>query len=102
MNMNLSQSDPPQISSITYLSDLSELSPEHDNIDVQVALEDGREFTFVVATPNNIFWCMENENVDYFFGEPILFVKRLTAENIEKAIKAIVSEDNGRWLKVYG
>ena len=90
------------IKSITYLSDLSEVNPEHDNLDVKVVLEDGREFTFVVATPNNVFWCMENEGIDYFFGEPMLFVKCLTTENIEKAIKAIITEDNGRWLKVYG
>ena len=45
---------------------------------------------------------MENEGIDYFFGEPMLFVKCLTPENIEKAIRAIVAEDNGRWLKVYG
>lgn len=100
--MNLSQGGPPQIRSITYLSDLSEVNPEHDNVDVHVALEDGRESTFVVATPNNVFWCMENENVEYFFGEPILFVKCLTVENIEKAINAIVLEGNGRWLKAYG
>jgi hypothetical protein len=78
------------------------VNPEHDNLDVHIVLEDGREFTFVVATPNNVFWCMENEGLDYFFGEPMLFVKCLTAENIEKAIRAIVEEDNGRWLKVYG
>lgn len=102
MDMNLSQGDSVQISSITYLSDLSEANPENDNIDVHVVLADGREFTFVVATPNNIVWCMENEKADYFFGEPILFVRCLTAENIEKAIKAIVAEDNGRWLEIYG
>lgn len=94
--------EPVKIKSITFLSALSEVNPEHDNLDVQVVLEDGREFTFVVATPNNVFWCMENERIDYFFGEPMLFVKCLTAENIEKAIKAIIQEDDGRWLKVYG
>ena len=91
-----------KIKSITYLSDLSDVNTEHDNLDVHVALEDGREFTFVVATPNNVFWCMENEGIDYFFGEPMLFVKCLTPENIEKAIRAIILEDDGRWLKIYG
>jgi hypothetical protein len=100
--MGSSRSDCVEIKSITCLSDLSELNPENDNIDVHVVLGDGREFTFVVATPNNIFWCMDNEGKDYFFGEPMLFVKQLTIENIDKAIRAIVSEDNGRWLTVYG
>ena len=90
------------IKSIVYLSDWSEVNPENDNIDVHVVLEDGREFTFVVATPNNVFWCMDNERKDYFFGEPMLFVKNLTAENIERVVNAIVSEDDGRWLRVYG
>ncbi|HSS99686.1 MAG TPA: hypothetical protein VLK33_21780 [Terriglobales bacterium] len=95
-------SHPAKIKSIAYLSELSDVNPEHDNIDVHVSLHDDREFTFVIATPNNIFWCMENDGIDYFFGEPMLFVKSLTAENIQKAIKAIVEEDNGRWLTVYG
>jgi hypothetical protein len=100
--MALPQSECAKIKKIEYLSELSEVNTEHDNLDVHVVLEDGREFTFVVATPNNVFWCMENEGIDYFFGEPILFVRCLTAENIEKAIRAIITEDDGRWLKVYG
>lgn len=102
MGMKSPRNSSVKIKSIDYLCDLSEVNPEHDNVDVHVTLEDGREFTFVIATPNNVFWCMENEGIDYFFGEPMLFVKNLTAENIEKAITAIVSEDNGRWLEVYG
>jgi hypothetical protein len=100
--MTFAQDGGVTIRSIEYLCDLSEVNPEHDNLDVHVVLEDGREFTFVVATPNNVFWCMENEGADYFFGEPMLFVKCLTAENIEKAIKAILVEDDGRWLEIYG
>lgn len=90
------------IKQIHYLSDLSECNPENDSVDVHVVLEGGREHTFLVATPNNIFWCMENENVDYYFGDPVVFVKMLTRENIEKALRAIVNEDGGRWLNVYG
>jgi hypothetical protein len=90
------------IKSIICLSDWSEVNPENDNIDVHVVLEDGREFTFVVATPNNVYRCMDNEKTDYFFGEPMLFVKNLTVENLERAVNAIMSEDDGQWLKVYG
>jgi hypothetical protein len=90
------------IKSIVYLSDWSEINPLNDNIDVHIVLEDGCEYTFVIATPNNVFWCMENEGKDYFFGVPMLFVKNLMVENIERAINAIVSEDGGRWLGVYG
>jgi hypothetical protein len=45
---------------------------------------------------------MDNEGKDYFFGEPMLFVKYLTVENIEKAVRAIIEEEDGRWLEVYG
>ena len=91
-----------KVKAIKYLSDLTECNPENDNLDVHVVLEDGREYTFVVATPNNIFWCMENENLGYYFGDPVVFVKRLTRENIESALRAIVSDDNGKWLAIYG
>ncbi len=90
------------IKSIEYLSDFSECNPENDNIDVHVVLEDNREFTFVLATPNSIFDCMDHEGIDYFFGEPMLFVKCLTKENIERALQAVVNEDGGKWLRVYG
>jgi hypothetical protein len=90
------------IKRIEYLSDPSRLNPDNDNLDVHVILDDGREFTFVVATPTNVMWCMENEGVDYFFGEPMIFVKTLTPENIDKAIRAIACDDGGRWLTVYG
>ncbi len=92
----------PKIVSINYSSDLAECNPENDNLDVRIILDDGREFTFVVATPNNIFWCMENEGISYFFGEPTVFVKNLTSENIQAAMEEIVAEEGGKWLTVYG
>lgn len=91
-----------KIANINYLSELAECNPENDNLDLHILLDDGREFTFTVATPNNIFWCMENEGTDYFFGEPVVFVKNLTKENIERALEKIVTENGGRWLSLYG
>src|SRR6266480_3660106 len=84
-----------KIVAINYLSHLAECNPENDNLDVHVVLDDGREFTFTVATPNNIFLCMENEGIDYFFGSPIVFVKNLTRENIEQAMERIATTDAG-------
>ncbi len=92
---------PAAIESIEFLSPLSECNPENDNIDVHLVLADGREFTVVFATPNNISWCMENEGTDYLFGQPFVFVKRLTRENVERALVALVAEDDGK-LGVYG
>jgi hypothetical protein len=87
---------------IRYLTPLEDANPENDNIDVHVHLDDGRVYSFVVATPNNIFWCMANEGVDYYFGTPLLFVRLLNRACVEKAIQAILTEDHGRWLEVYG
>ena len=63
-------------------------------------LDDGRVYSITVATPNNIYWCMENEGLDYFFGCPPLFVRRLTQENVERAIKALIEDE--QFLPVYG
>jgi len=91
-----------RISKIEYISPLNEDHCMNDNIDVLVHLDDGRVYSFLVATPNNIFWCMENEELDYYFGVPPVFVENLTPENIERALRALVSEYDGRWVSTYG
>jgi uncharacterized membrane protein YpjA len=90
-----------RIKQIKYVSPIEEANPENDNIDVHVYLDDGRIYSFIVATPNNIYWCMDNEEIDYFFGFPPVFVKLLTTDNIEKALNAIFAERT-KWLGVYG
>lgn len=87
---------------IKFIGCAEEIDPENDSIDVHVRLDDGRLFSFDVATPNNIFFSMANEGVDYYFGVPTVFVRLLNHECVEKAIQAILTEDNGRWLDVYG
>jgi hypothetical protein len=85
---------------IEFLSPEAEIDPKNDNVDVLLHLDDGRSYTFVVATPNNIYWCMDNEGNDYFFGQPPLFVRRLTRESVERALGVLLKEP--RWLEVYG
>jgi len=66
-------------------------------------LSDGTVYSFVVATPNNVFRCMENEGTDYFFGyPPPLFVSRLNEDNIKRAFLALLSERSEHWLNLYG
>lgn len=72
---------------------LDDLDLDNGNHDVFVHLDDGRVYNITVATPSNIYWCMENEGIDYFFGCPPLFVKRLTQENVERAIKALIEDE---------
>ncbi|HXG95240.1 MAG TPA: hypothetical protein VNN73_23085 [Blastocatellia bacterium] len=91
-----------KIIEVKYLSPLEENNPENDNIDVLMTLDDGRVYSFVIATPNNIYWCMENEGIDYFFGIPPVLVKSITRENIERALEALITENDGKWLDVYG
>jgi hypothetical protein len=86
---------------IKFPSPLDQVNPENDNVDVHVYLDDGRVYSFLVATPNNILWAMDNEGADYFFGTPPLFVRSLNRECVEKAVRAILTEDKGRWLDAY-
>jgi hypothetical protein len=85
---------------IEFLSPEQDLNPENDNADVLLHLDDGRVFNFLVATPNNIYWCMDNESNDHYFGVPPLFVRKLTREYVERAFAALVQAPE--WLTVYG
>jgi hypothetical protein len=75
---------------VEFAGSAEQINPENDNFDVFVHLDDGRVYSFLVATPNNIYSCMENEGLDYYFGVPPVFVKRLTVENVERALRAIL------------
>lgn len=87
---------------IEVIGGIDQNDPDNANVDVHVRFEDGRVYSFLFATPNNIYWCMKNEGIDYFFGVPPVFVSRLTLESIERALTAMTQEDNRMWLEVYG
>jgi hypothetical protein len=91
-----------QLFDIQYVSPLADIEPENDNIDVHVRLSDGRVYSLLIATPNNIYKCMNNDGNEYFFGTPPLFVRVLDRTHVEEALKALLSEDDGRWLEIYG
>jgi hypothetical protein len=61
----------------------------------------GRDFSLLVATADNISGVWTTE-VDNDFGTPPLFVELLNRDCMERAIQALVAEDGGRWLEVYG
>ena len=82
----------------TPLSEIEDV--EDDNIDVFVELEDGTLCTVVVSTPKNYYSLMEKEQKDYYCGVPDIIVKKLTIDNIERAIKEYASDD-AYWLKFY-
>ena len=85
---------------IEFLSLEQELDPDNDNVDVLARLDDGREYVLLAATPNNIYWLMDNEGVDHYFGDPPLFVRKLTRANVERAVAALVCSPG--LLEIYG
>ena len=91
-----------RLKSIEYLKAPESLNPENDNIDVWIELEDEKKYSLLLATPNNIFWCMENEGIDYFFSWPApLFVKTLTADNVAEAVRALCAEAHEEQFNSY-
>jgi len=85
---------------IEFISPEDKLNPENDNAYILVRLDDGRVFGLLVATPDNIYWCMDNEETDYYFGVPPVFVRRLTRGTVETAVGALLQAPE--WLQVYG
>jgi len=85
---------------IEFASPEEDINPENDNVDIHVHLDDGRVYGLLVATPNNIYWCMDNEATDYYFGVPPLFVRTLTRSAVESAVVALLKEPER--LDVYG
>lgn len=85
---------------IDFVSPEDEINPENDNVDVFVRLDDGRVYGFLVCTPNNIYWCMDNQAKDYYFGVPPLFVRTISRTAIERAVLAMLEDP--QWLSVYG
>jgi hypothetical protein len=85
---------------IDFASPEEDINPENDNVDIWVRLDDGRVYGLLVATPNNIYWCMDNEASDYYFGVPPLFVRTITRTAVEQAVIALLEEP--QWLGVYG
>lgn len=73
----------------------------NDNIDVIVTLEDGISYVIVVTTPQNYYWFMDKERIDYVPpSPPLVIVRSLTEENIRIAIEAF-AENEAFWLKIY-
>jgi hypothetical protein len=85
---------------IDFLSPEQDLNPENDNVDISLRLDDGRVYVILVATPSNIYWCMDNEATDHYFGVPPLFVRTLTRINVESAILALLEDP--QLLDIYG
>lgn len=87
---------------ITFPANLNQINPLDDNIDVLVQLEDGRQYTFVVATPDNLKSLMRKDNLPYLRpGLPFLFVERLDEPSIRLLLDVLLKEGDAL-LRLYG
>ncbi|MBQ8449005.1 MAG: hypothetical protein IJX27_08780 [Clostridia bacterium] len=81
--------------SVFYPTPISEIQDiRGGNIDVCVTREDGKEFTFVFVTPENLRNLMLAENAEYIdFRFKFIVVKELSEKIIEGALSEIMSEE---------
>ena len=87
--------------SIFFPTPLREIDPHNDNLDVCLRMQDGREYTFLVVTPENLKGMMEREGLPYLRpGLPFLVAETLTEDVIVRLIREI-AEDAGL-LRIYG
>ena len=79
----------------------ADVNPENDTIDVCMTFPDGRSFTFVVATPENLKQLMASEGKPYLSpGAPMLIAEKLTEDVVSRLIAELVTYD--RLLICYG
>ena len=87
---------------IIYPTSLEEINPDNDNMDILVQTENGKQYVFVVATPDNLKYLMNKENTSFLKpGLPFLFVEKLTHTNIDNVVKSLLEEDE-QLVRIYG
>ena len=90
------------IYNITFPTSLDNIDRNNDNLDVLVQTESGKQYSFVVATPDNIKHLMYKDNLPYLKpGLPFLFVERISEENIRALLDSLF-EENEQVIEIYG
>lgn len=92
-----------KIKNINFATDLKNVrNIENDNIDIWVELENDYTYVLTVATPKNLEYLMDKEQMNYFGPcSPFIIVKELTKEISEAAVKSYAEKNDGYWLKLY-
>jgi hypothetical protein len=66
---------------------------------LKAGLEDGKQSTFSIATPDQpALWTAAE---GFSFGAPVLFARRLDQETVAEAAQAMAAEMGGYWLRYY-
>lgn len=88
------------IRSIEFASPVEEIDPASGSIEIKVSLEDGSVSSFRVATPDQPEnWTGAQD--DFFFGAPVLFVRKIDQESVGAAVVAMSRDKSGFWLRYY-
>ena len=81
--------------SLYFPTSWDQVNAENDNIDVCLNFSDGRSYTFVVATPENLKELMAQEGKSFLTpGAPMLIAERLTQETVAELIAEIVNDEH--------
>ena len=79
----------------------NQVNPENDNMDVCLTFPDGRSFTFVVTTPENLQFLMKQEEKTYLTpGAPMLIAEKLTEEVVSRLMAELAQDE--QLLNLYG
>ena len=90
----------PRIRFIEFLSPAPE-NPDSGAADIRVNLEDGSASCFGVLTPSHVAHRMNDAGQDFSYGEPVLFVRRLDQDGLNKGVGAMAEDMSGFWLRYY-
>ena len=87
---------------IIFPTTFESINPDNDNMDVLVQTENGKQYTFVVATPENVKYLIKKDNEPFLKpGLPFLFVEKLTETNVRMLVEALMEEDE-QLIRMYG
>lgn len=91
----------PKVAYLDYLDALERVDPSSGQVRLRVGLDVGKESTFVAATYDRPAAWMKAKKQDFWFAEPVLFVRRLEDGLVRKAVESMASQLGGYWLRYY-
>lgn len=87
---------------IVFPTSLDDINADNDNIDILVRAENGKQYTFVIATPDNVKYLMQKENTPFLKpGSPFLFVEKINKTNIRMLLDSLL-EESEQLIRIYG